>query len=451
MAKLIVNPTSPSRREVALSRSLLSIGRDPSNDVVLPDAMVSRRHAVIEYRGSQYFLRDCNSSNGSLINGDRVSERGLRDGDLVAIGTARLLFRDDLVAEDAAGKVIHHPSAPRQQCPTCQQDYRKGDVFCRHCGSSLAPHAPPRTVCTACGTAVPLPARFCTACGTRLGDPGDATAPPSSVEDLLAPPLSAGAAEGPTPREEDAPASPEPPPEPEAHAMPEPSLPAFHLASTADELPLPALRGPALSPVPQRPASEPEPPREAPMPATAGDRLHVLEGRPSSRPVLRVELPTSQVTPLPAAGGGAAQAAGALPRLGAFLVDLVIVSLGQALLALPALVYWTRGAAEGADAPTFLPVFLSVTLGALAVILTAVYHVYFWGVKAATPGKRLFRLEVQGQDGRLPIGPGRAAVRLLGYVVSGVVFGIGFLMIAFGGGGLHDQIAGTRVVRRKGD
>jgi uncharacterized RDD family membrane protein YckC/predicted component of type VI protein secretion system len=455
MAKLIVNPTSPSRREVALSRSLLSIGRDPSNDVVLPDAMVSRRHAVIEYRGSQYFLRDCNSSNGSLINGDRVSERGLRDGDLVAIGTARLLFRDDLVAEDAAGKVIHHPSAPRQQCPSCHQDYRKGDVFCRHCGSSLAPHAPPRTVCTACGTAVPLPARFCTACGTRLGDdPGDATAPPSSVEELLAPPLSAGSLEEPTPREEDAPAAPPLPPEPEAQAAPEPSLPAFHLASTADELPLPALRGPALSPLPQRPAPAQRRPEELPAPLLAEPVRDVplFEAPPAGpRTVLQLDEPTSQVPEAAAPAGRTVAAAGALPRLGAFVVDLVIVSVGQALLALPALMYWTRGAAAGADAPTFLPIFLSVTLAALAVILTAVYHVYFWGVKAATPGKRLFRLEVQGQDGRLPIGPGRAALRLLGYVVSGVVFGIGFLMIAFGGGGLHDQIAGTRVVRRQGD
>src|SRR6188474_3313830 len=115
MAKLIVNPTSTARREILLPRSLLSIGRDPSNDVVLPDAMVSRRHAVIEYRGSQYYIRDCNSSNGSLVNGDRVSERSLRDGDLVAIGTARLLFRDDLLGlEDSGGKVVHHPSAPRQ-------------------------------------------------------------------------------------------------------------------------------------------------------------------------------------------------------------------------------------------------------------------------------------------------------------------------------------------------
>src|ERR687897_248330 len=127
MAKLIVNPTSSSRREIPLSRTVMSIGRDPSNDVVLPDAMVSRRHAVIEYRGSQYFLRDCNSSNGSLVNGDRVTERTLRDGDLVAIGTARMLFRED-VAEESAGKVV------------------------------------------------PLPARFCNACGTAL--PQEAAAEP---------------------------------------------------------------------------------------------------------------------------------------------------------------------------------------------------------------------------------------------------------------------------------
>jgi pSer/pThr/pTyr-binding forkhead associated (FHA) protein len=125
MAKLIVNPTSSSRREIVLPRSLLTIGRDPSNDVVLPDAMVSRRHAVIEFRGSQFYVRDCNSSNGSLVNGDRVSERNLRDGDLLAIGTARLLFREEGEQEDAGAKVVQHPSAPRMHCPACDAAQRR--------------------------------------------------------------------------------------------------------------------------------------------------------------------------------------------------------------------------------------------------------------------------------------------------------------------------------------
>ncbi len=127
MAKLIVNPTSSNRREIPLARTtILTIGRDPSNDLVLPDAMVSRRHAVIEHRGSQFFLRDCSSANGSVVNGDRVSERGLRDGDLVAIGSMRLLFREEPVEAGGGGKVVPHPSAAPLVCPSCSGEYRRG-------------------------------------------------------------------------------------------------------------------------------------------------------------------------------------------------------------------------------------------------------------------------------------------------------------------------------------
>src|SRR5262249_12848139 len=182
MAKLIINPTSSSRREIALARSIVSIGRDPSNDVILPDAMVSRRHAVIEYRGSQYFLRDCNSSNGSVVNGDRVSERGLRDGDLVAIGTARLLFREELALEEPGAKGVPHPSVPRPRCPWGQSDYRRGALSCRECGVQLErPSGPPKAVCPSCGTAVTLPAKFCNACGTRLPEETGKAAVPDGL------------------------------------------------------------------------------------------------------------------------------------------------------------------------------------------------------------------------------------------------------------------------------
>src|SRR5688500_13684324 len=105
--------------------------------------MVSRRHAVIECRGEQYVLRDCNSSNGSLVNGDRVSEQPLKDGDLLAIGTARLLFREVVeAAEEVGPKVVPHPSSPRLTCAACKADYRKGDLFCRNCGQALTPPPP---------------------------------------------------------------------------------------------------------------------------------------------------------------------------------------------------------------------------------------------------------------------------------------------------------------------
>ena len=102
MARIIVNPTSSSRREFALPRTLVSIGRDPSNDVVLPDAMVSRRHAVIEYRGSQYYIRDCNSSNGSSAAGVVASEKMLTClNDSAAVPSAVWMMSD--TTADAVG------------------------------------------------------------------------------------------------------------------------------------------------------------------------------------------------------------------------------------------------------------------------------------------------------------------------------------------------------------
>lgn len=453
MAKLIINPTSSSRREIQLSRTLVSIGRDPSNDLVLPDAMVSRRHAVIEYRGSQYYVRDCNSSNGSLVNGDRVSERSLRDGDLVAIGTARLLFREDVDVEDAGAKVVQHPSAPRQQCPNCNADYRKGDLFCRQCGAQLAQaQSPLKAVCTSCGTAVPLPAKFCNACGSALGGaagPGkdespreeiphlDATKPrPAQQEtvDTEAPPaeMPHAAEAQPNPAvPPTAPAPPEPPAEPPADPAPPIEGPRPLRSAAAAE---PALASaPPVADMPRRvPAPSPMPDRPRPVPHLAR----------SERAQREIESPRGDSRESDA---GPARPAGFGPRLAAGLIDGAIVSLGSVLLLSPAALYWWPRKLEEVS---FLAVLLSVLLAVLIVAVGAAYYVYFWGVRGATPGKLLLDLSVEGEDGTYPIGVGKAVARLLGYVLSGATLGIGFLMIAANGTGLHDRVAGTRVVRR---
>jgi uncharacterized RDD family membrane protein YckC len=445
MAKLIVNPTSSSRRELPLSRTLMSIGRDPSNDVVLPDAMVSRRHAVIEYRGSQYLLRDCNSSNGSLVNGDRVSERTLRDGDLVAIGTARLLFRDE-VTEEGSGKVVQHPSSPRLQCPACTADHRKGDLFCRQCGASLAPPAPPKAVCASCGTVVPLPARFCNACGTVL--PQAAVADPPGVA-----PGSTGA-ESPAAPASDPPAPPPPAPPIEARvaaaagATPAKgaaaagtsdgealvtAAPAEPPGARARVVEAPRPRPSAVRPF-VSPSARPGAPRPVPLAPT-----HPVGPPPHGR---RADDSATRPTPSPKVDLG-----GFAPRAAAALVDLILVSAVQALAVAPAIWHW-RGRALGSD-PAFTGVLLAVGGAAVAGIFGVAYYVYYWGVSGATPGKRLLGLAVQGEDGAEPVGATRAGVRLFGYLVSGALLGAGFVMVAFGGRGLHDRIAGTRVVRRR--
>jgi uncharacterized RDD family membrane protein YckC len=430
MAKLIVNPTSASRREILLPRSVLSIGRDPSNDLVLPDAMVSRRHAVVEYRGSQYFIRDCNSSNGSLVNGDRVSERSLRDGDLVAIGTARLLFRDDVEIEETSAKVVQHPSAPRLSCPSCAADSRKGDLFCRQCGTSLAPAPPAKLVCAACGTAVPLPARFCNACGREL--PVEAAAHEAAP---IGPPASAGAGAA------SGAASAAAASEPASLAEPRQAEPIEEMEVQEPE----AEPAPELDPLPAK--QEPARTEEGRL-----DSFGPKAAEPPRAPAHILSSPVWQARPNPVEKARGAAPAGFGLRLAAGLVDGAIVSVGEAILLGPGLWYWWGRELPGDPSQVpFLPILLSLGALPIAAALAAAYFVHGWGVSGATVGKRLFGLTVETSDGASPIGAARALVRLLGCVASGLLLGLGFLMIAFTGEGLHDKIAGTRVVRREGD
>jgi adenylate cyclase len=69
-----------------------SLGRHPNNTLRLVDREVSKEHCVIERVGSTFLLRDLNSSNGTFVNGRKVRELRLRDGDEIALGNSRLVF-----------------------------------------------------------------------------------------------------------------------------------------------------------------------------------------------------------------------------------------------------------------------------------------------------------------------------------------------------------------------
>jgi adenylate cyclase len=81
-----------------------SIGRAPGNQLVLADEKVSRKHALIHRQGEhEYWLVDLGSSNGSYLDGRRVSQPvALRDGALIRIGGTTLVFRQRAAAAAAA-------------------------------------------------------------------------------------------------------------------------------------------------------------------------------------------------------------------------------------------------------------------------------------------------------------------------------------------------------------
>ncbi len=88
-----------------LADERLTIGRDPTNHISVPDRMVSREHCVIVRQGDGFLLRDLGSHNGTLVNELPVTDQLLAHRDTITIGETVLQFltRDDIVFDDPIG------------------------------------------------------------------------------------------------------------------------------------------------------------------------------------------------------------------------------------------------------------------------------------------------------------------------------------------------------------
>jgi pSer/pThr/pTyr-binding forkhead associated (FHA) protein len=86
-----------------IERAVVHVGRGPDNDVVLPDDTVSASHATLARRGSGWALTDHGSTNGTYVDGDRLSgERPLPAGaSELRFGGIKMVFRPIAGAADA--------------------------------------------------------------------------------------------------------------------------------------------------------------------------------------------------------------------------------------------------------------------------------------------------------------------------------------------------------------
>lgn len=64
----------------------LKIGRQPENHICLRDPKVSRFHALIKIKDSSLIIKDLQSTNGTLVNNERIRRRQLQPGDLIKLG-----------------------------------------------------------------------------------------------------------------------------------------------------------------------------------------------------------------------------------------------------------------------------------------------------------------------------------------------------------------------------
>ena len=79
-------------RRVQLGSAAFRIGRSSQSDLTLDQESVSRQHASITYDGSDHFIQDMKSTNGTFVNDELVEERRLADGDQIRIGRSILKF-----------------------------------------------------------------------------------------------------------------------------------------------------------------------------------------------------------------------------------------------------------------------------------------------------------------------------------------------------------------------
>lgn len=89
------------QRPFALTRPIVHLGRGFSATLQLEDPGVSRRHAIVVQRRGGVRILDDRSANGTWVNGRRVHEAELRDGDVIVLGRAVLVYRE-LPPQDAA-------------------------------------------------------------------------------------------------------------------------------------------------------------------------------------------------------------------------------------------------------------------------------------------------------------------------------------------------------------
>lgn len=140
----------------------LTLGRGKENDIVLADAVASRKHAEVLLGPDGYYIHDLESSNGVIINSTKIDNPyRLAQGDRIAIGNTIIYFIDSQIHDlrDAEMQTVGAVAvgAGRPQGSSVQSN------------SQATPgHPQGLSVCRNCGIANTRVARFCASCGTPL-------------------------------------------------------------------------------------------------------------------------------------------------------------------------------------------------------------------------------------------------------------------------------------------
>jgi len=146
-------------KDYILSRPMTILGRDERADVPLfGDPALAPQHAAIRMENGRHVLLDGGAPVGTLVNGQRIQQQLLRDGDMIQLGQVRILFREKATASKIGRPVMDAPKVAAQAPGALAMPSH----LCPFCGA--AKDASGNCLCTVPGTtpagaAMPAPAQ----------------------------------------------------------------------------------------------------------------------------------------------------------------------------------------------------------------------------------------------------------------------------------------------------
>jgi hypothetical protein len=118
MPKMIISLDGIVLKEVQLTKDRTSLGRRHYNDIVIDSMAVSGEHAVLQMSGSEGYIEDLNSTNGTYVNGKTVKKQLLQNEDIVEIGKYKIQYVSESSqtagAVSAAIRIMSGPAAGRE-------------------------------------------------------------------------------------------------------------------------------------------------------------------------------------------------------------------------------------------------------------------------------------------------------------------------------------------------
>lgn len=78
----------------------MTIGRRIDNDIVIESPSISRRHAQIRWRYGRFVIYDLGSRGGTKVNGERVTESVLHNGDVISLSQVPLIYGEGLSEDE---------------------------------------------------------------------------------------------------------------------------------------------------------------------------------------------------------------------------------------------------------------------------------------------------------------------------------------------------------------